>query len=518
MWSRCRHDDSVPRSLAAGAPISSIHEALAERRAPRHGAGEAICRCILADEPENLPALRLLGALLLEAGRPGEAEFVLRQCLARDGSAADTLHNLGLARAATGDFREAAYLFARTARQQPDYVSACYNLALALQADGDADRAATVYERVIALQPDHARAWNNLGILHHGRNELEAACRCYRRALQADPAIETTRANLASALRALGDAAAAAALFDDALRRDPQDPLAHDILAQTDYLAGDMERATGKLCVALHALITRGGWLTHAAAGSRAIPLIDSESYREALVAVLELTSTAGFEVCLLCGTLLGAIRDGDIIRHDKDIDFGIDSSVTPAMLDAVLSKDDRFRRMTSLADETVLPWYASKNIALDFFRLFREDDSLWYGLVWHGHLVRYRHRNFHLRDFTFLGVATRIPADSERYLVEAYGEGWRTPDPYFAAWASPNIEGGFPPVCRCLAYANIFKAAWTGDAARARRSCEQALALDAGDTRVAALRDILTTHAARLTMPQGSFLPAAGDPFGAPT
>ena len=443
---------------------------------------------------------------------------MLRQCLARDASAADTLHNLGLARAAQGHFGEASSLFARAIGQHPGYVSAYYNLALALQADGHVERAAAVYERVIALQPDHAQAWNNLGIIHHGKNDLETACWRYRRALEADPEIETTRANLASALQSLGDASAAAALFDEALRRDPHDPLAHYILAQIDYLSGDVVHATEKLIVALDALITRTGWLTHAAPDSRAIPLIDVESFRQALAAVLELTSAASFDVCLLCGTLLGAIRDGDIIRHDKDIDLGIDAAVTPAMLDAVMSKDDRFQRGTSLADDTVLPYYVYKNIAIDFFRLYREEDTLWYGLTWRGHLVRYRHQPFGLRDFTFLGVTTKIPEDSECYLVEVYGEDWRTPDPYFAAWASPNIEGGFPPVCRCLAYANIFKAAWSGDAARARRYCEQALALDAGDTRVAALRDILNTHSARLSMPWSSFLQTPGDPFDAPT
>jgi hypothetical protein len=307
-------------------------------------------------------------------------------------------------------------------------------------------------------------------------------------------------------------------VFDEALERDPRDPLAHYILAQTDYLSGDVAHATEKLLVALDALITRTGWLTHAAAGSRWIPLIDVESFRQALVAVLELTSAAGLDVCLLCGTLLGAIRDGDIIRHDKDIDLGIDASVTPIMLDAVMSKDDRFQRGTSLADDTVVPYYVFNNIAIDFFRLYREKDLLWYGLTWHGHLVRFRHQPFGLRDFTFLGVPTKIPEDTECYLVEAYGEDWRTPDPYFAAWASPNIIGGLTPVCRCLAYGNIFKAAWSGDASRALRYCEQALALDPGDRRIAALRDILNTHSARLSAPQGSFLAAPGDPFDAPT
>lgn len=503
-----------PRRRGAG-PITSIQQALEDRRLGRREASEAACRAIIETEPDHAQALQLLGALLLEAGRAREAEDVLRQSLARDDASADVLHNLGLARAIQGDFHGAAGLFARAIVQRPRYVSAYYNLALALQVDGEADKAAAVYQRVIALEPGHAPAWNNLGILHHGKGELDEARDAYQRALAANPEVETTRANLASIFRSLGDPARAKALFEEALEHDPRDPLAHYILAQLDYIQGDVGHAIEKLAVALDELIARRGWLAHAAAGSRWILHYPIEEYREALATAVELTSAAGIEVCLLCGTLLGAIRDGDFMAHDKDIDLGMDASVTPAMLDAALSKDPRFRRYAGLEDDNVLPCYFFKRIPIDFFRLYREAGELWYGLRWRGHLVQWRHSDFALRDFTFLGVQTRVPEDSERHLREVFGEGWRTPDPYFAAWASPNIVGGLPPVCRCLAYANIFKAAWSGGAVRALRYCEQALALDPGDARISRLRELLISHASQLSAPSpGACLQMPDDPF----
>jgi hypothetical protein len=113
--------------------------------------------------------------------------------------------------------------------------------------------------------------------------------------------------------------------------------------------------------------------------------------------------------------------------------------------------------------------------------------------------------------------VPTKIPEDPEFFLSEVYGD-WRTPNPYFAAWASPNMDGGFPPVARCIAYANIFKAAWSGDRPRAIDLCRQLLALDPGNTLVADIR--LRLLAAQERVPsgpsatQGAFLGSLEDAF----
>jgi Flp pilus assembly protein TadD len=492
-----------------------LEKAVVHRRQGRLQASETICRAIIADDPDNQQALQLLGALFLETGRPHEAESVLRKCAAADESSAEVLHNLALSRAAQGELHEAAHLFARAIVLRPDYPSAYYNLALALQAQGEADKAAAVYRRVVALEPNHAEAWNNLGILSHAKGELKEACEHYKRARAANPDVESAGTNLASALRALGDHEGAKAVFDGVLARNPRDPLAHYVLAQIDYIAGDVAHSTEKLALALDALVEKPRWLGHAAPGVRQVPHYDMTRYRQTFEAVVERLNAAKIDFSLLCGTLLGAIRDGDFIRHDKDMDFGIEAAVTPAMIDAALSPDPRFRRTGSLADDNILPsYYFEEYAAIDFFRLYREEDFLWYGLYWGGILVQWRHRAFGYREFTFLGLPVKIPDDSERYLRECYGENWRTPDPYFATWASPNTVGGFPPVCRCLAYANIFKASWSGDRDRALRYCEQALVLDPQDKRVAALRDMLRAQSSRFGSAQRSVLEALDDPF----
>jgi tetratricopeptide (TPR) repeat protein len=498
--------------------MTVIEQAIAALQEGHFEAAENACRAIIISEPENGPALGLLGVLLLKTGRAAEAEAVIRKSLEIDPNSPAALHNLGLALGATGRPDQALHYFSRAIVKQPDYVDAYYNLGLALQACGRSEEAAAVYGRAIRLKPDHAHALNNLALIHQGEARLADAVALYRRALAANPAIETTRANLGSALLILGEREDALAIFREALARNPHDPLSNYVLAQVDYRATDIEKSTRKLIAALEGLRERSEWLRHVSASSSQIPIYDIPRYREALGAVADALNEAGIEACLFGGTLLGAMRDGDFIAFDKDMDFGISASVTPLQLDAALARDPRFQRQTELGDDVIISCYKFEDsVAIDFFRLYPDGETVWCGLFWRGQLVKWRHKSFALRDFVFLGVPTKIPENPDFFLTELYGD-WRTPNPYFAAWASPNMDGGFPPVARCLAYANIFKAAWSGDWRRAIDLCRQALALDPGDTLVADIR--LRLLAAQEPVPagssaaQGAFLGSLDDAF----
>ena len=500
------------------AKMTTIEQAIAARQQGHFEAAEKACRDLIRDEPDNGAALNLLGALLLETGRAAEAEIVIRKCLTIDPESDVALHNLGLALGATGRTDQALHYFARAIANQPDFVNAYYNLGLALQTCGRAEEAAAVYGRAIHIKPDHAHALNNLALIHHGAGRLAEAISLYRRALAADPDIETTRANLGGALLVCGEQEEAAAVFREALARNPRDPLANYSLAQADYQARDIEKSTQKLVTALEGLRARSDWLRHVSSSASQIPIYDIVRYREALGAVTNVLAQAGLEACLFGGTLLGALRDGDFIAFDKDMDFAVDAGVTPTQLDAALSRDRRFRRTTELADDAVIDCYTfNENVAIDFFRLNPDGETIWCGLHWRGQLVKWRHRRFGLQDYFFLGVPTKIPEDPDFFLTEVYGD-WRTPNPYFAPWASPNMDGGFPPVARCMAYANIFKAAWSGDQRRAIDLCRQALALDPGNDLVADIRlrmiETQTQPSSGPLSSQGSVLGTLDDAF----
>ena len=171
---------------------------------------------------------------------------------------------------------------------------------------------------------------------------------------------------------------------------------------------------------------------------------------------------------------------------------MGVDSSVTPAMFEEIFSGDTRFQRLSRLSDDEILPCYRFKGrIAVDFFRLFDEGDTLWYGLnvVWTNRPIS--PPPLRIPRGRLAGIPMRIPDAAERYLTECYGEGMANAEPLFCRLGIAKIHGGFPPVCRCVAYANIFKAAWRGDLVRAHDLCDQALVLDPDDRLVVAIFDL---------------------------
>jgi hypothetical protein len=222
--------------------------------------------------------------------------------------------------------------------------------------------------------------------------------------------------------------------------------------------------------------------------------------FPEALRAAMRCLGAAGIEVFLTAGTLLGAIRDGDFIGFDKDIDLGVSAKVPMERIARALSADPDFEGNWAPGRDGILYcWCWRQSVAIDFFRFYEEGDTVWYGLYRHGRLIKWVHRPFGLTDFTWHGMKTRIPENSEFFLEEVYGPGWRIPDPDCGQWACPNIEGGFPSVCRHAALADIFMALWKCQIKRARHLCLQALELDPDD---AFFRQLLTEFEA--IRPQG--------------
>jgi hypothetical protein len=219
----------------------------------------------------------------------------------------------------------------------------------------------------------------------------------------------------------------------------------------------------------------------------------DIASYPEALHAVTQRLAAAGIEPFLIGGTLLAARREGTFFAHDKDVDIAVMSDVTPTMLDQALAADPDFERTTGLSDDVVLPnYWFKRRIAVDVFRFFRQGDTFWCGVPVRGRTLKWLHRPFRLVETQWLGARVKMPENSDFFLAECYGRDWRTPNPYFAMWASPNIEGGFPPLARCLAYGQMFRAVFTGHRTKALSLCAQALALDATDTLIRGLREHL--------------------------
>ena len=179
-------------------------------------------------------------------------------------------------------------------------------------------------------------------------------------------------------------------------------------------------------------MVTQGGARRHQAIGKRAVLTVSNAA--RALDDLNRVLRTAGIEMFLVSGTLLGCIREGQLLGHDKDVDVGVWQHTPRADLLAALQDSGLFRVQASRSAELVRVRHVS-GTAIDVFYHYREADTVWHG----GVKIRWHNRPFGLVTRRFLGHDYLVPDDHDTYLTENYGN-WRAEVKEFdSAFDTPN-------------------------------------------------------------------------------
>jgi hypothetical protein len=159
----------------------------------------------------------------------------------------------------------------------------------------------------------------------------------------------------------------------------------------------------------------------------------------DAIDTVLQALREVGLEAFLAYGTLLGAVREGQLLGHDSDADLGYVSRHSHPV-DAIR---ESFLVQRKLID---LGFTITRYSALAFKVDVEEGDGVVRGLdVFGGFMmdgwlylmgeVRERFEEswiFPLGTTTLEGRTFAAPADPDKLLSAMYGPHWRTPDPAF--------------------------------------------------------------------------------------
>lgn len=454
---------------------------LQHHRAGKIDEAERVYRAVLERDPRHAPALHHLGIIAYQDGEYDAAVKLIQKALRVQPDYAEAHSNLGLALIALKRPEEASKHFRRAIALTPDYAQAHFNLGVAQDLQEKFEEAIESYTAALKLDPDYADAECNRAIASHALERFPDAIEGYTRALELAPHLTRLHIYLGSALSACGAYRDAVASFRKGIAEAPDDPAAHFCLAEVYTVTREFETSNEHLRNAIIAMV---------AGGALKLPNVEPPrrhrsigQFPEALRAAMRCLEAAGIETFLTAGTLLGAIREGDFLPFDKDIDLGVSSRVPMADIARAMAADPDFDTDWKPGDDGILYcWRWKKRLAIDFFRFYEEGDTVWYGLHRSGELMKWVHKPFELVDLDWLGIKVRIPADSEFFLEEVYGPDWRIPDPDCAQWACPNIEGGLPPICRNSAHADIFLALWYGYKKRAHHQCRQALELDPDD------------------------------------
>ena len=157
-----------------------------------------------------------------------------------------------------------------------------------------------------------------------------------------------------------------------------------------------------------------------------------------------------GCEYWLDYGTLLGAMREHDFIRHDHDIDTGcLWQGNLPSLEKVMLKHGFKKSSQISVGNQVTEQSYDILGTSVDIFFYFPNEEAGgirgWlfnaiepYG--WNETLVRFggygvRSINTKIEGFEtikFKGVDVKVPGNWDWYLKNVYGESYMTPDPAF--------------------------------------------------------------------------------------
>lgn len=171
----------------------------------------------------------------------------------------------------------------------------------------------------------------------------------------------------------------------------------------------------------------------------------DTSAAALTLTTVNQALREQGLKPFLISGTLLGCMRDGQIMPHDKDLDMGLigwESQFDLAQVILGLGcfdinlkrlKGDQLFLISAIDQRT--------NIAIDFFMFHDKGDHFLHGIDYqYGFTQNFKFSKFELVETPFLGESFYIPDQWSRMLTENYGT-WETPEPaYVVTVESPGL------------------------------------------------------------------------------
>lgn len=183
----------------------------------------------------------------------------------------------------------------------------------------------------------------------------------------------------------------------------------------------------------------------------KAAPAFTQAQARATLQDVGHLMQRSQIPWYIVSGTFLGAVREGDFLAHDYDIDIGVHAEdFDPAEFLAGLRADPQFCLVrvddyVDLSGDELAPRRApalykithKTGVEVDIFLHYSQDGQRWHGSARH----RWWNVNFATTPYEIAGLTVMGPSDADTYLRENYGD-WRTPKTAFdCSTGTPNVS-----------------------------------------------------------------------------
>ena len=201
--------------------IDPVQAALEHHRAGRLEQAEALYRQALAQDPNEIRALHMLGTLLVQRRQPAQAVAPLGRAAQIAPMSPDVAFALGEALRLSGDAVAAESAYRKSLALRPLYPPAHNALGLALVAQGKLESAVLAWQRAIQLKSDYAEAHANLGAALAQLKKPSEAVDVLRNAVQLNPNFAPAHNNLANVVDELEETDGAVEHWTRALALNP---------------------------------------------------------------------------------------------------------------------------------------------------------------------------------------------------------------------------------------------------------------------------------------------------------
>jgi tetratricopeptide (TPR) repeat protein len=229
--------------LAESTLSRQLREALSlAKQGDRQGA-MTLALQLLQRNPTFVPAIKLKGMLLEEAGQSSAAGATYEEALKLAPNDPDLLLKTGIYKLAEGDWKHAIPLLQHCVKILPADGDAQYYLAQAYHLNGQDDLALIAIRRSLKAEPDNPSVWQKYGELLCGTGDCAGGLRWLLKAQHSDASLPRIDYDIAAADFKLMDLSAAAQYAERAVQANPKDGTALQLLATIDVKVARWQEA-----------------------------------------------------------------------------------------------------------------------------------------------------------------------------------------------------------------------------------------------------------------------------------
>lgn len=184
-------------------PQELIDKLLEYYRVGRHSDAEKLAVSMTREFPEHQFGWKVLGALLMQAGRINDSLVASQQSAQLVPQDAEAQSNLGNVLKEIGRIEEAKIKFTQAIALKPDFAEAHYNLGNAFKQQSNLVAATECYRVAIKYKSDFAEAYDNLGVTLQTLGQSYEAAVCCNQAIKLRPDLTDAYVNLGIAIKNL---------------------------------------------------------------------------------------------------------------------------------------------------------------------------------------------------------------------------------------------------------------------------------------------------------------------------